>query len=369
MPGTDVVSVSKSRSRTADRLGIVLVAYDNGDSIEQLLAVLSEEKRPGDRIVLVDNHPPHACARLAESVGAVDEIIRSENVGFGAGCNRGAARIENEVDLLLFLNPDSLPERGAITLLRKGGREEWAAWMGLLLLPSGRINSAGNTVHTSGLAWCTGYGEDPTDFHSDRDVVALSGADMVVRSRVWRRLGGFAEGYFLYYEDIDLCFRLRQMGYELGVVWDAHIAHDYEFQKGAQKWFLLERNRYVFIARTWPLGLLLALSPLLVASETGLWLASFFQRRLLIRLRAVSSFARVLPRVLGERRSISRERVLTAYECLRMLEPRIDTPLLPRFSRNRVTSAVFAVYQKGAGLILRVTGFARRGRSHTARQC
>ena len=339
--------------RTTDRLGIVLVAYDSADSVEQLLAVLSEEKRAGDRIVLVDNHPSQTCARLAEGISAVDEVIRSENVGFGAACNKGAARIEDEVDLLLFLNPDSLPERGAITRLRERGQEEWAAWMGLLLLPSGRINCAGNTVHTSGLAWCTGYDEDPADYRSERDVVALSGADMVVRSRVWKRLGGFAKGYFLYYEDIDLSFRLKQMGYEIGVVWDAKVAHDYEFQKSSQKWFYLERNRYVFIARTWPLGLLLTLLPLLLVTEIGLWLASLLQRRLLIRVRAVASFARILPRVLRERRGISKERTLTAYECLQMLEPRIDTPLLPGYSRSRVVTAVFVVYQKGAGFILR----------------
>ena len=353
--------IDESGSKT-DRLGIVLVAYDSVDSVERLLAVLGEEKLPGDRIVLVDNHPAHACARLAEEAGVVDEIIRSTNVGFGAGCNLGAARIENDVELLLFLNPDSLPERGAITLLRGGGREEWAAWMGLLLLPDGLINSAGNTVHTSGLSWCTGYGEDPAVYRPEREVVSLSGADMVVRSQVWRQLGGFAEGYFLYFEDIDFCFRLRQAGHALGVVWDARIGHDYEFRKGAQKWFLLERNRYVFIARTWPLALLLVLFPLLIATEIGLWLASIFQGRLLIRLRAVASFVRVSPAVLKERRAVTRERSLAAYECLRMLEPRIETPLLPRLVRNRATSVVFAGYQKAAGLILRACARGPSGR-------
>ena len=41
---------------SGDRLGIVLVAYDNAGSIGRLLAALEREKRPGDRIVLVDNH-------------------------------------------------------------------------------------------------------------------------------------------------------------------------------------------------------------------------------------------------------------------------------------------------------------------------
>ena len=341
--------------QNGDRLGIVLVAYDNADSIAQLLAALSEEKRTGDRIVLVDNLPPHDCARIAEGVAAVDVVIRSENVGFGAGCNRGAAAIEDEVELLLFLNPDSTPERGAITRLREGGEEEWAAWSGLLLLPDGTINSAGNTVHLSGLSWCAGYGEQPDGYRPPAAPVALSGADMVVRSHVWKRLGGFAPDYFLYYEDTDLSFRLRSMGYELGIVREARIGHDYEFDKSPQKWFYLERNRYLFTLRTWPLAVLLVLLPLRFVTEPGLWLVSVFQGRLLIRIRAVASFFRALPRAVKERRRISRQRVLSAYEFLQMLEPRIDTPLLSRVVRNGLVSAVFVGYYRIAALLLRIS--------------
>jgi GT2 family glycosyltransferase len=344
--------------RSGDRLGIVLVAYDNADSIGRLLTALSEEKRSGDKIVLVDNCPPHACARLADEVAAVDLVIRSENVGFGAGCNKGAAAIEDEVELLLFLNPDSTPEKGAITRLREGGEGDWAAWSGLLLQPDGMINSADVTVHLSGLSWCAGYGEEPSSYQLPSTPVGLSGADLVVRAEVWKRAGGFAPDYFLYYEDTDLCFRLRSMGYKLGIVREARIAHDYEFDKSRQKWFFLERNRYLFILRTWPLALLIVLLPLGVVIELGLWLVSVFQGRLLIRIRAVASFIRLLPRLLRQRRTVSRQRVAGAYECLRMLEPRIGTPLLNRLVRGRAISALFSGYYRVAALVLRIAARA-----------
>ncbi len=341
-----------------DRLGIVLVAYDDADSIERLLKALGEEKRPGDRIVLVDNHPAHACAELAEKSAAVDLVIRSQNVGFGAGCNQGAAAIEDEVELLLFLNPDSSPEPGSITRLREGGKSEWAAWSGLLLLPDGRINAAGNTIHLSGLSWCAGYGETPSDYRAKSASVALSGAAMVVRVQAWKRLGGFAPDYFLYYEDTDFSFRLRSIGLELGIVPGARITHDYEFEKSRQKWFYLERNRYVFILRTWPLSLLIVLAPLEVAIELGLWLVSVFQGRLPIRIRAVASFIRMLPRIMRQRRAVSRQRVASARECLRLLEPIIDSPLLSGRVRGRAISALFSGYYSAAAFILRVAARA-----------
>jgi GT2 family glycosyltransferase len=341
-------------ARAGDRLGIILVTYDNAGSIGRLLEALGGEKRPGDRIVLVDNHPAHACADLAEQSSVVDRVVRSQNVGFGAGCNQGAAAIEDEVELLLFLNPDSAPEEGAITRLREDGKAEWAAWSGLLLLPDGRINAAGNTIHLSGLSWCAGYGAAPTDCRATSAPVMLSGADMVVRTPAWKRLGGFAPDYFLYYEDTDFSFRLRSIGLELGIVPGARIKHDYEFDKSRQKWFFLERNRYVFILRTWPLSLLIVLAPLLVVTEPGLWLVSVFQGRLPIRIRAVASFLRMLPRISRQRRAISRQRVASAYECLRLLEPRIDTPLLSRLVRGRAISAVFSGYYRAAAFVLRI---------------
>ncbi|MGA9761844.1 MAG: glycosyltransferase family 2 protein [Gaiellaceae bacterium] len=343
---------------SGERLGIVLVAYDNAGSIGRLLETLAGEKRPGDRIVLVDNHPAHACADLAEKHAAVDRVIRSENVGFGAGCNRGAAEIEDEVELLCFLNPDSAPEPGAITRLREGGKEEWAAWSGLLLLPDGRINAAGNTVHVSGLSWCAGYGEEPDGYRPASASLSLSGAAMVVRTQAWQRVGGFAPDYFLYYEDTDLSFRLRSLGLELGIVPGARITHDYEFDKSRQKWFFLERNRYVFILRNWPLSLLLVLLPLQAVVELGLWLASIFQGRLLIRIRAVASFLRMLPRIARQRRAISRQRVASARDCLRLLEPRIDTPLVSGLARGRAISAFFSGYYRAAALVLRIAARA-----------
>lgn len=352
------MQVEPDNALSGDRLGVVLVAYDNADSIGQLLEALSGEKRPGDRIVLVDNHLSHACAALADDVAAVDRVIRSQNVGFGAGCNQGAAAIEDEVELLLFLNPDSAPQEGAINRLREGGKKEWAAWSGLLLLPDGRINSAGNTVHLSGLSWCVGYGEEPSHYHAAPAPVVLSGANMVVRTQAWKRLGGFAPDYFLYYEDTDLSFRLRLLGLELGIVPDARITHDYEFERSRQKWFFLERNRYVFILRTWPLSVLIVLAPLHLVTELGLWLVSVFQGRLLIRIRALASFLRMLPRLLRQRRAVSRQRVASAQECLRMLEPRIDTPLLSRLVRGRAISAVFSGYYKAAAFVLRIAARA-----------
>ena len=56
--------------------------------------------------------------------------------------------------------------------------------------------------------------------------VILAGMFMLFRSEVFRRLGGFDERYFLYYEDVDLCLRLRQLGYDVLLEPGAEALHD-----------------------------------------------------------------------------------------------------------------------------------------------
>jgi hypothetical protein len=78
----------------------------------------------------------------------------------------------------------------------------------------------------------------------------------------------------------------------------------------------------------------------------------------LIRIRAVASFVRMLPRITRQRRAVSRQRVASAYECLRLLEPRVDTPLLGGLVRGRAISALFSGYYRAAAFILRVAARA-----------
>ena len=138
-------------------------------------------------------------------------------------------------------------------------RRGWAAWQGLVTVDGGRtINSRGGDVHFTGIAWAGGAGEPigaPTG-EAGEEPGFVSGACLAVPARDFDELGGFAEEFFLYHEDVDLSLRLRLAGGALGVEGDARVDHDYEFEKGPAKWRRLERNRWATLVRTYPAGLL-----------------------------------------------------------------------------------------------------------------
>lgn len=157
------------------------------------------------------------------------------NLGFGAACNRGAAVVETP--FALFLNPDAWLSPGSL-----------AALVGQLYTDPG-IAAAGPLLRLHGQIPLPRQSalldvDDPPTFttlpRQTRDVGFLSGAALLVRMTAFRALDGFDEHIFLYLEDDDLCFRLRQAGHRLRLVPAAVVDHD----QVASARRLCQRNRH-----------------------------------------------------------------------------------------------------------------------------
>lgn len=83
----------------------------------------------------------------------------------------------------------------------------------------------------------------------------VAGMFMIFRSDVFREIGGFDEKFFLYYEDVDICWRLRQKGYEIKLIPSVEVIHDArrESRKNWRyaRWHLASMARYLIKARAW----------------------------------------------------------------------------------------------------------------------
>lgn len=327
--------------KASSELGIVIVAFGHGKALKPCLDELKKQKRPGDNIVLIDNHPDHESANYARKHDAVDTVVAAENDGFSGGCRNGVNHLPSNIDLILFLNPDVTPLKDSLDQIRKGD-ESWAAWMGLLVLPNGMVNSSGNLVHLSGLSWCDGYLEPTSKHLKIKEVDCLSGACLAIRRNEWELLDGLDETYFMYYEDTDLSYRLHLMNKKLGILPQAMFAHDYEFIKGDYKWYYIERNRLIFIIRTWPTKVLVSLLPILVLSELGLWGISLLQSRFRLRLKAIWFVFKNIFKLLSQRRKIQANRLISNRQFLEKLSVEVNTPLLGK--PIQFINPVFRIY-------------------------
>jgi len=337
------------------RIGIVVVSYGHHDYINTIADILGPQKKIGDKLVLVDNHPEHKAAKVAEKNRYIDESIKANNGGFAAGSSLGAERIIDEIDLLFFLNPDTIPSKDLLSKIRNATNStNYAAYMPALMLPDGKINSAGNVVHISGLSWCDRYQEAPNFTDAVSPIESLSGACMLIRKEWWQLAGGMDSYYFLYYEDTDISTRIRLLGGKLGLIADASVVHDYDYAKGSHKWFYLERNRPLLILRTWPSAVIILLLPELILVEIGLWAIALLERRIGLKAKSSVSFLKLLPLALRDRRRIQKTRQISSYDFLLGLRGDLNTPALGFVGRNKIVNAIFVAYRNLCLSLLKV---------------
>jgi N-acetylglucosaminyl-diphospho-decaprenol L-rhamnosyltransferase len=193
---------------------------------------------PLDRIVIVDNGSADgSVATVEREVPGCCVVALTENVGFAAGNNRGARELPGNA--YLFVNSDAFvatPGSVARLLAALAGRAAVAVPRLLnedrTLQPSVvPVSSAlPALVRASGLSRFVPNRLQPSlgthwDHGESRGIQAAVGAVVVVRADAWDVLGGFAEREFMYAEDLDLCWRAGDLGYDVRFVAEAEFVH------------------------------------------------------------------------------------------------------------------------------------------------
>lgn len=328
-------------------LSVIVVTYNERELVERCLPPLVEQLRPGDELIVADN---------ASSDGTVDAVARlapdatvlrmPNNRGYMPACNAAAERASG--DLLITLDADVIPAAGFCDAIRRPAedRRGWAAWMGLVTMDGGRlVNTSGGISHFTGLSWA-GQLEQPVEAATQKpqEVAFLSGACLVITREAWERDPGFAPDYFLYFDDVDWCFRARLRGGRLGVEPAARVDHLYDFARRRVKWRQLERNRWATLIRTYPRELLLVVMPFLLATELALPVIAARGGWLREKLEADLDVIRWLPRLLRERRVIQRNAAISAAEFADHLTPDLDSPLFGRVGRSPALRALMRGY-------------------------
>jgi hypothetical protein len=195
-------------------VGVVVVHYgDEGPTVACLAALRADRSACLRQIVVVDN-----AGNLAGGVAGDAAIVRpGRNLGFGAGANAGVAALGREPPpALVVLNNDVDVADGFLDAAARAiGERGVGAAGGPLCLdrPGGTLWYAGGGVN-----WLTGtvrQSRSPAAAQRPRDVGFIPGAALALGGDAWRQAGGFDPTYFLYHEDLDLCLRLRRLGWRL----------------------------------------------------------------------------------------------------------------------------------------------------------
>ena len=209
-------------------VSILIVNYRSYDELDGCLRSLGQHE-PAAEVVVVDwASDADAVARLRAAHPEVRWQVESGNRGFGAGVNL-AARLAT-APWLLLLNPDAAVGPGVTdTLVACAAAEPRVAVVGPRILDadgsiqaSARRFPGASAVLGGRSTWLTRlWPGNPlsrfnllaSEVQAPRAVDWVSGACMLIRREAFEAVGGFDEGYFLYWEDADLCRRLQTAGW------------------------------------------------------------------------------------------------------------------------------------------------------------
>jgi len=220
------------------RARIVVVTYFAGDFLGEFLASLPAASSRPLPVTVVDNGSTDGSVEQVRDHAGVELIESDRNRGYGGAANLGVASATEE--WVLVVNPDIQFEPESVDeLLRVADRWPRSGALGPrihtsdgLLYPSAReLPSLGRGIGHAAFGWVWPSNPWTAAYRRERGTPVegvagwLSGACLMVRREAFESVGGFDEGYFMYFEDTDLCERLARAGWDIVYAPSATVVH------------------------------------------------------------------------------------------------------------------------------------------------
>ncbi|MBR4398683.1 MAG: glycosyltransferase [Fibrobacter sp.] len=222
---------------------IIIIAYNSCDFIPACLKSVRDACENVDaQIIVLDNGSVSPI--LPEIKAYFPEVLwldSKENLGFGKGCN--LAEKHATKPFLFFINPDTVVSRDSFTkvldfmaehpesgtvgcrILNEDGSIQWACRRSFPTPVSAISKTIGLAALFPKSKLLASYNMTYADPHEMTEVDAISGSFFCIRRDLYESLGGFDEDFFMYGEDLDLCFRAKAAGYKNYYTPSTNILH------------------------------------------------------------------------------------------------------------------------------------------------
>jgi N-acetylglucosaminyl-diphospho-decaprenol L-rhamnosyltransferase len=226
----------------AVRVAVVTVSFGSGSVLVPFLDSIADSTAAEALIVVADNKADieGSVRELVSQLGA-QYVAMQGNAGYGAAANRAIESLPEDIQWVLVSNPDVLLGVGALdTMLAAAAENPTIGSVGpLILTAEGEVYPSARAVPSlrTGVGhalfvnlwtanpWTRAYRKDAQTSLERRNAGWLSGACLLVRRSAFEELGGFDSGFFMYFEDVDLGYRLGKAGYRNLYVPAATVTH------------------------------------------------------------------------------------------------------------------------------------------------
>lgn len=215
-----------------ERVSVVIVNYNTPDLVEACVASVRLHFGSMPQVIVVESGIEHGLeTRVVQDYG-IHHITTTQRLGFGQANNRGVAAADR--DYLWLLNSDTLvPDQRAQSLFALLETDKRLGLVSPVLYNDRTLNERQIDFYANfqslqtlltrrtrpAIPWRAA--EPPSLFLCDQ----VSAAAVATRTELFRRLGGFDESFFMYFEDDDLCYRARALGFRSAIALNVPVIH------------------------------------------------------------------------------------------------------------------------------------------------
>lgn len=263
-------------SHTTPKVSIVILNWNGRDLVKNCLNSVLKTNYLNYEVIVVDNASTDGSQFLIRNNYPNVKLIENvENIGYAAGNNVGIKAAKGEY--VVLLNNDTIVHRDWILELVKVALiDNRIGVLGckVYVMDTNVIQHAGCELGFISKSFLSrSLEEDSGQFDEIGDVDYISGEAMMVKMKVFKRVGLLDSDYFAYWEDVDFCYRARRSGYRVVYVPKSVVEHRISAswaKRPLEGKVLAERNRILFILKNLPyhyiIGLLI-LEPIHLAKR------------------------------------------------------------------------------------------------------
>ena len=215
---------------------IAILNYNSLDFLEMYLPLLLDSSTAEFDIVMIDNASTDESVEYVEDHFPEIEIVRlDKNYGFAEGYNQGLVAVKTKYAVLLNSDVEVTENWLDPLIAFMESNKAYGSVMPKIRSVEERdsfeyAGAAGGYLDRWGYPYCRGrlfdtVEKDTGQYDDVQDVFWTTGAAMVVRTDLFKKLGGFDGAYFAHQEEIDLCWRMHKAGYKLAVVPESVVYH------------------------------------------------------------------------------------------------------------------------------------------------
>ncbi len=249
------------------KVAVVILNWNGIDLLKEFIpSVVKYSNIEGGKVVVADNgSDDNSVAYLREFFPSVDIVQLDKNYGFTGGYNRALKQIEAEYYILL--NSDVAPSENWLDPLLKEMENCPQTAVCVPKIKSYRkpeyfeyAGAAGGHIDKYGFPFCEGrifnqIEKDEGQYNVSKSIFWASGAALMIRAELFHECGGLDEDFFAHMEEIDLCWRLKNRGWDIKYIHDSEVFHlggatlDYS---NPQKVYLNFRNNLLLLTKNLP---------------------------------------------------------------------------------------------------------------------